>query len=109
MQTSDATEAGALTIAETLAKLGVDDKRGLTDAEVQTRLKKYGPNGLVEKQKNALADWNAARGSDHVVVAKDRKYSRLAPISGDRRRSCLALFRFAPLSTRESALADVSR
>ena len=43
------------TIAETLAKLGADDKTGLTDAEVQARLKKYGPNALVEKQKNAFA------------------------------------------------------
>ena len=43
------------TIAETLAKLGADEKTGLTDAEVQARLKKYGPNALVEKQKNTFA------------------------------------------------------
>ena len=55
MQTSDATGAAAPTIVETLAKLGADDKRGLTDAEVQARLKKYGPNALVEKQKNTFA------------------------------------------------------
>ena len=55
MQTSDATGAAPPTIAETVAKLGTDDKRGLTDAEVQERLKKYGPNALVEKQKNAFA------------------------------------------------------
>src|SRR4029450_3347232 len=55
MQTQDATGAAAPTIAETLAKLGADPKTGLTDAEVQARLKKYGPNALVEKQKNAFA------------------------------------------------------
>ena len=55
MQTPDATGAAAPTIVETLAKLGADDKRGLTDAEVQARLKKYGPNALVEKQKNTFA------------------------------------------------------
>lgn len=54
MQTPDAT-GGAPKIAETLAKLGADDKTGLTDAEVQARLKKYGPNALVEKQKNTFA------------------------------------------------------
>jgi hypothetical protein len=48
MQTPDATGTTA-TIAETLAKLGADPKAGLTDAEVQARLKKYGPNALVEK------------------------------------------------------------
>ena len=55
MQTPNATGAVAPTIAETLAKLGADDKTGLTDAEVQARLKKYGPNALVEKQKNTFA------------------------------------------------------
>jgi magnesium-transporting ATPase (P-type) len=54
MQTPDATGT-APTIPETLAKLGADDKTGLTDAEVQARLKKYGPNALVEKQKNAFS------------------------------------------------------
>ena len=56
MQTSDATRAAAPTIVETLAKLGVDDKTGLTQAEVQERLKKYGPNALVEKEKST---WSA--------------------------------------------------
>src|SRR3954454_974667 len=55
MQTPDATGAAAPTIAQTLAKLGSDDKAGLTDAEVKARLKKYGPNALVEKQKNTFA------------------------------------------------------
>ena len=55
MQTSDVTGAAAPTIAEILAKLGADDQKGLTDAEVQARLNKYGPNVLVEKQKNAFA------------------------------------------------------
>ena len=54
MQTPDATGAAGPTIAETLTKLGANDKAGLTDAEVQARLKKYGPNALVEKQKNAF-------------------------------------------------------
>jgi H+-transporting ATPase len=55
MQTPDVTGAAAPTVAETLAKLGVDDKKGLTDAEVQAGLKKYGPNALVEKKKNGFA------------------------------------------------------
>ena len=38
MQTSDAIGAAASTIAQMLASLGADDKRGLTDAEVQARL-----------------------------------------------------------------------
>src|SRR5260370_14026492 len=54
MQTPDATGT-APTIAATLAKLGADDKTGLTDAEVQARLSKFGPNALVEKQKNTVA------------------------------------------------------
>jgi H+-transporting ATPase len=55
MQTPDVTGAAAPTIAETVAKLGADPKAGLTDAEVQARLEKYGPNALVEKQKNAFS------------------------------------------------------
>jgi hypothetical protein len=41
MQTPDATGT-APTIAETLAKLGADDKTGLTDADVQARLRSTG-------------------------------------------------------------------
>ena len=52
MQTPNATGT-APTIAETLAKLGADDKTGLTDAEVQARLAKYGPNALWRKKKNS--------------------------------------------------------
>ena len=55
MQTPDVTETAAPSIAETLAKLGADDQKGLSSAEVQERLKKYGPNALVEKQRNAFA------------------------------------------------------
>jgi cation transport ATPase-like protein len=42
MQTPDVTGAATPTTAETLAKLGGDDQKGLTDVEVQARLKKYG-------------------------------------------------------------------
>ena len=55
MQTPDVTETAAPSVAETLAKFGADDQRGLSDTEVQARLKKYGPNALVEKQTNAFA------------------------------------------------------
>jgi H+-transporting ATPase len=55
MQTPDATQAAAPTISETLSKLGTYDQTGLTDSEVQERLKNYGPNALVEKEKSAFA------------------------------------------------------
>jgi H+-transporting ATPase len=55
MQAPDVTGAAGPTIAETVAKLGGDPNAGLNDAEVQTRLKKYGPNALAEKQKSAVA------------------------------------------------------
>jgi magnesium-transporting ATPase (P-type) len=55
MQTPDVTETAAPSVAETLAKFGADDQRGLSHTEVQARLKKYGPNALVEKQTNAFA------------------------------------------------------
>src|SRR6476660_8197157 len=54
MQTPEDTGT-APTVAETLAKLGADPKTGLTDADVRARLQKYGPNALVEKQKNTFA------------------------------------------------------
>src|SRR5215831_18695190 len=54
MQTPDVTGAAGPTIAQTPAKGGADTKTGLTAAEVQTRLKTYGPNALVEKQKSML-------------------------------------------------------
>src|SRR5881394_2214568 len=55
MQTLDVTGAAGPTIAQTPAKGGADTKTGLTEGEVQTRLKTYGPNALVEKQKSTLA------------------------------------------------------
>src|SRR5262249_4346226 len=55
MQTPDVTGAADSSVAETLANLGVDAKTGLTDVKIQERLKKYGPNALVEKQKSAFA------------------------------------------------------
>src|SRR5437763_13588615 len=55
MQTLDVTGAAGPTIAQTPAKCGAGTKTGLTEAEVQTRLKKYGPNAVVEKQKSTLA------------------------------------------------------
>src|SRR5438034_4044509 len=55
MQTPDVTASTNSSIAETLAKHGADPKAGLTNAEIQERLKKYGPNALVEKQKSAFA------------------------------------------------------
>jgi|SRR5215831_15049204 H+-transporting ATPase len=55
MQTPDVTETAAPSVAQTLAKFGADDQRGLSDTEVQARLKKYGPNAPVEKQTNAFA------------------------------------------------------
>src|SRR6266567_6766859 len=55
MQTPDVTGAAGPTIVQTPAKGGADTKTGLTEGEVQTRLKTYGPNALVEKQKSTLA------------------------------------------------------
>src|SRR5215831_2994753 len=54
MQTPHVTGATGPIIVETPAKLGAEAKTGLTDAEVQARLKTYGPNALVEKQKSPL-------------------------------------------------------
>src|SRR5436190_24131936 len=55
MQTPDLIRADGLSIAEKLTKLETDAKTGLSDAEVQARLKKYGPNALIEKQKSTIA------------------------------------------------------
>src|SRR5438874_10839065 len=55
MQTPDATGAATPTVAETLVTLGANDKTGLTEAEVHARSQNYGPNALVEKQKNTFA------------------------------------------------------
>ena len=44
-----------------------------------------------------------------LALAKERKRSGLAAISGDRRRSCPALFCLTSVGTRKSALVDVSR
>ena len=54
MPTPNATGAAVPTVAETLTKLGVDPKTGLSPADVQERLKKYGPNALAEKQKSTF-------------------------------------------------------
>ena len=56
MQASDVTGIANQTITETLANLGADNKTGLTDADVQERFKKYGPNALVEKEKSAFTE-----------------------------------------------------
>jgi H+-transporting ATPase len=55
MPTSDVTESASSTVAEILAKLGTDPKTGLKAAQLQERLKKYGPNALAEEKKSALS------------------------------------------------------
>jgi H+-transporting ATPase len=55
MQTPDVTGAVEPTIAKTLTNVGADPNNGLTDGEIQERLKKYGPNALAEKQESAFA------------------------------------------------------
>src|ERR1035438_8123806 len=54
-----------LPLAEAIKGLGVDPKTGLTSAEAQSRIAKYGPNALEEKKKNQWA------------VLLDRKSTRL--------------------------------
>src|SRR5437899_1552483 len=56
MQTPDVTGAAGPTIVQTPAKGGADTKTGLTEGDVKTRLKTYGPNALVEKEKST---WSA--------------------------------------------------
>src|SRR6516225_8721598 len=55
MPTSDVTESASSTVAEILAKLETDRKTGLNAAQLQERLKKYGPNALPEEKKSALS------------------------------------------------------
>jgi len=55
MPTSDVTESASSTVAEILAKLETDRKTGLNAAQLQERLKKYGPNALAEEKKSALS------------------------------------------------------
>jgi magnesium-transporting ATPase (P-type) len=55
MPTSDVTESASSTVAEILAKLETDPKNGLNAAQLQERLKKYGPNALAEEKKSALS------------------------------------------------------
>jgi magnesium-transporting ATPase (P-type) len=51
MPTSDVTESASSTVVEILAKLETDPKTGLNAAQLQERLKKYGPNALAEEKK----------------------------------------------------------
>jgi magnesium-transporting ATPase (P-type) len=55
MPTSDVTESVSSTVAEILAKLETDPKNGLNAAQLQERLKKYGPNALADEKKSALS------------------------------------------------------
>ncbi len=55
MPTSDVTESASSTVVEILAKLETDPKTGLNAAQLQERLKKYGPNALAEEKKSALS------------------------------------------------------
>src|SRR5438067_6196856 len=55
MPTSDVTGSVSSTVVEILAKLETDPKTGLNAAQLQERLKKYGPNALAEEKKSALS------------------------------------------------------
>jgi magnesium-transporting ATPase (P-type) len=55
MPTSNAIGSASLTVGETLTKLAVDLKTGLSPADVQERLNKYGPNALAEEKKSNLS------------------------------------------------------
>ena len=55
MPTSDVTEAASSSVAEILAKLETDPKTGLNAAQLQERLKRYGPNALAEEKKSAIS------------------------------------------------------
>src|SRR5213595_3136303 len=55
MPTLDLTGSAIPTVAEVLTKLGADPKTGLSPADLQERLNKYGPNALAEEKKSALS------------------------------------------------------
>ena len=55
MPTLDLTGSAIPTVAEVLTKLGADPKTGLSPADLQERLNKYGPNALAEKKKSQLS------------------------------------------------------
>src|SRR5216117_3070337 len=55
MPTLDLTGSANPTIAEVLTTLGADPKTGLSPADLQERLNKYGPNALAEKKKSQLS------------------------------------------------------
>jgi H+-transporting ATPase len=55
MPASDFAGFASSNTAEILAKLGTDPKTGLSPAQLQERLKKYGPNALAEEKKSALS------------------------------------------------------
>jgi H+-transporting ATPase len=55
MPAPDVTESASSTVAGILAKFETDPKNGLSAAQLQERLKKYGPNALAEEKKSALS------------------------------------------------------
>src|SRR5882724_8780477 len=55
MPESDFAGSASSNTTEILAKLGTDPKTGLSPAQLQERLKKYGPNALAEEKKSALS------------------------------------------------------
>jgi H+-transporting ATPase len=55
MPTPNATASASLTVGETLTTLAVNPKTGLSPADIQERLNKYGPNALAEKKKSSLS------------------------------------------------------
>src|SRR5881394_2679234 len=55
MSASDLAESASPSVAEILAKLGIDPTTGLNSVELQERLSKYGPNALPEDMKSSLS------------------------------------------------------